>query len=520
MKRRTFLLGMAAAMTGLPALGQVIRPLSPYYAENLGNLSNPFYLSANPGCTQCTGWLDAWTTRVSPECIAAKSVADVVRAVQAARQGARLSIKGTGHDYLGRSNGGDLLLWTHPMRRVWLHDYQGIPAVSAEAGARWLEVYGACQKAGRYAQGGGCTTVGVAGGHIQGSGFGSFSKRYGTGAAGVLEYEVVTADGAVRICNEEQHEDLFWALRGGGGGTFGVVTRVTLRTHPLPERAGLVTGRVYPRSGGDFGELLRRFVQLYPRLNNEHWGEQIAIAPDNALELGLTFLNLTAEQARAVWQPLLNEEVVTVDFSVREMDPAHLWDPEWFQERDPGFVTPNPGHSGQYWWSSNQEEVSSYICSYQSRWLPFRMFSEEGLADLLYRASRLARVHLHLNKGLSGAHPDALERTRKTCLHPAAFDAAALIIVAANLPQAFPNIPGHEPDLAVARQKAERVNGAMALLRAGIPNSGAYSNEADYFEPDWQQAFWGPHYERLLAIKRKYDPTNLFRVHHGVGSEL
>ena len=92
-------------------------------------------------------------------------------------------------------------------------------------------------RAGRYVQGGGCTTVGVAG-LIQSGGFGSFSKNYGMAAAGLLEAEVVTADGEVRIANACTNSDLFWAFKGGGGGTFGVVSKLTLRVRELPELAG------------------------------------------------------------------------------------------------------------------------------------------------------------------------------------------------------------------------------------------------------------------------------------------
>src|SRR6266436_287685 len=74
------------------------------------------------------------------------------------------------------------------------------------------------QREGRYVQGGGCVTVGVAG-LIQSGGFGSFSKAYGMAAASLLEAEVVTADGAVRIANACTHRDLFWGLKGGGGGS-------------------------------------------------------------------------------------------------------------------------------------------------------------------------------------------------------------------------------------------------------------------------------------------------------------
>ena len=92
-------------------------------------------------------------------------------------------------------------------------------------------------KAGQYVQGGGCTTVGVAG-LVQSGGFGSFSKHYGTAAASLLEAEVVTADGKIRIANACTNSDLFWALKGGGGGSFGVVSKITVRVHDLPATTG------------------------------------------------------------------------------------------------------------------------------------------------------------------------------------------------------------------------------------------------------------------------------------------
>ena len=59
----------------------------------------------------------------------------------------------------------------------------------------------------------------------------------------------------------------------------------------------------------------------------------------------------------------------------------------------------------------------------------------------------------------------------------------------------------------------------MTSLRDITPAGGAYGNEANVGEPNWQQAFWGSNYPRLLELKKKYDPTELFYVHHGVGSE-
>ena len=91
-------------------------------------------------------------------------------------------------------------------------------------------------KAGRYVQGGSALTVGVAG-LVMGGGFSNLSKGFGLAAASLLEAEVVTADGDVKLANACANPDLFWALKGGGSG-FGVETRLTLRTHDLPGFVG------------------------------------------------------------------------------------------------------------------------------------------------------------------------------------------------------------------------------------------------------------------------------------------
>jgi hypothetical protein len=212
--------------------GRLIRPVwplagcresagGPACSTALSDMQNPFFHEDQPGATQSTGWLGAWQTAVSPYAVAAETSEDIAAAVRFARRHrVRLVVKGTGHDYLGRSNAPDsLLVWTHRMRTVTVHDAfvpVGAPrgtavvtALSVGAGTRWLEAYQAATRAGLYVQGGGCTSVGASGGFIQGGGFGSFSKRFGTGAGGVLEFEVVTADGIVRTANAYREPDLF-----------------------------------------------------------------------------------------------------------------------------------------------------------------------------------------------------------------------------------------------------------------------------------------------------------------------
>jgi FAD/FMN-containing dehydrogenase len=249
-----------------------VAPASAECTAFFKGLKNPWAIGDNVALTQTSGWADAWTSTPSAYAVTARNAADVAAAVNFARtHRLRLAVKGGGHSYQGTSNAPDsLLVWTRAMNRIELHDGfvgQGCndrpqPAVSLGAGVVWLHAYDAVSKAGRYVQGGGCTTVGVAG-LIQSGGFGTFSKRYGMAAAGLIEAEVVTADGTVRIANACTNPDLFWALKGGGGGSFGIVTRLTLRTRELPEFFGAMFVNVAAKSDAAYRELIQRFVAFY-----------------------------------------------------------------------------------------------------------------------------------------------------------------------------------------------------------------------------------------------------------------
>jgi len=120
---------------------------------------------------------------------------------------------------------------------------------------------------------------------------------------------------------------------------------------------------------------------------------------------------------------------------------------------------------------------------------------------------------------LAGASPEIVAAARDTAVNPAALDAFALAISAAEEQPAYPGVPGHEPDVARAREHRQAVARAMAELRKLVQDPGSYVSESDYFESDWQRAHWGPNYARLAAVKAAYDPDDLFIVHHGVGSE-
>ena len=365
-------------------------PASAECAAFFKGLKNPWLIGDSVALTQTSGWADAWTSTPSAYAVAARNAADVAAAVNFARtHRLRLAVKGGGHSYQGTSNAPDsLLVWTRAMNRIELHDAfvgQGCsdrpqPAVSLGAGVVWLHAYDAVSKAGRYVQGGGCTTVGVAG-LIQSGGFGTFSKRYGLAAAGLIEAEVVTADGTVRIANACTNPDLFWALKGGGGGSFGIVTRLTLRTRELPPFFGAMFVNVAAKSDAAYRDLIQRFVAFYrEQLFNPQWGEQVTFRRDNVLGIAMVFQGLDGDAATAVWKPFFDWLAARPDDFALQAPPIiaalparHFWDAAFLKANAPDFVLSDdrPGApGGNVFWRSNIGEAGWFIQGYESVWMP------------------------------------------------------------------------------------------------------------------------------------------------------
>jgi FAD/FMN-containing dehydrogenase len=511
-------------------------------ADILKHIGNPYFIGDNPALTQTSGWQDAWLSQPSAYAVAARTTADVAAAVNFAREHRlRLVVKGGGHAYLGTSNAPDsLLVWTRAMNDVTLHDAfiprggtpaAAQPAVTVGAGAMWSDAYAAVTtRGGRYVQGGGCTTVGVAG-LVQSGGFGNFSKRFGTAAGGLLEAEVVSADGVARIANAFTNPDLFWALKGGGGGTFGVVTRVTLRTHALPEFVGAVFGEISAATDDAWRALVAKFIDFYrTNLFNEHWGETVNLRGDRRLSLSMVWHGLGQAQAEAAWTPFIEWVKARKEYSLKgprivAIPARHFWDPQFFAKSAPGIMVADdrqhasPDHVV---WAGDREQAGWFIHGYHSAWLPAKLLAPDQqatLADSLVAAARHWDVGLHFNKGLAGAPADALARSRDTATNPGVLDAFALAIIAAGGAPAYPGMPGAKVDRKQAQGDAAAIRDAMSELMKAAPGAGSYVSESDYFHARWQDAYWGANYAQLARVKQKYDPDGLFFVHHGVGSE-
>jgi hypothetical protein len=512
--------------------------------ELFNSLKNPYFIGDNPALTQTLGYQGAWQCEPSVYAVAATCTADIVAAVNFARiNNLRLVVKGGGHSYLGTSNAPDsLLIWTRKMKKIELLDnftplgcegtQEPQHAVTIEAGAMWMQAYDAVTtKGGRYVQGGGCATVGVAG-LIQSGGFGSFSKKYGLAAAALLQAEIVTSDGAVKIVNANKYPDLFWALKGGGGGSFGVVTKVVLKTRELPKSFGAVFGSIKATDDTSFKKLIAKILNHYDKnLFNPNWGESISFHSNNTVNINLVFNCITQKEAKEVWKELeqwIKESPQNYLFekplTIIEIPAKYLWNNSFLRKYAPNSIGVDErpqAPAENIYWAADKQQSGQFLFGYHSAWLPSTLLEENmqsGLTNAIFLASRKWSLSLHFNKGLAGAHPEEIALAKDTAINPALLTAFALLIIGGESEPTFKGITNHEPDIN-GNEKAEQINMAMQEILKVVPNAGSYVAESNFFQKKWQSSFWGTNYKKLAAVKKKYDAEGLFFVHHGVGSE-
>lgn len=177
--------------------------------------------------------------------------------------------------YNGKSTGaGALSVWTHHLKTLefkdWNDQYYTGKVAKLGAGIQGMEAYEAAQARGLRMVSGECPTVGMAGGYSQGGGHSALSSKYGLGADQVLEWEVIDGNGRFLVANREQNSDLYWALSGGGGGTYGVVWSMTSKAHADGHVAGLnLTFTTTNVSDKTFFSVVEYYNSLLPSIVDE-----------------------------------------------------------------------------------------------------------------------------------------------------------------------------------------------------------------------------------------------------------
>ncbi|CAF1099749.1 unnamed protein product [Didymodactylos carnosus] len=416
----------------------------------------------------------------------------------------RLVIKTTGHDYLGRSTAADsLLLWLHYMKNMtFMENFTTCDgsnlsnAIRVGAGVQWGQVYAWLTQYNLTAIGGAASTVCAAGGYLQGGGHSPLSRWKGMAADQVLEFDVIMANGQRQTVNACQNTDLFWALRGGGGGTFAIVLSVVLRTYPSPP---LVVGlySITASNGTTYSSLIHNFIGYLPTLADRGWAGYFNMKDTN---LVISFIQPYGKltEAYAILPYLLtNNTDSQINYNFTTAAPSFY---DFFiQVLAPG----NP---------------TGYNVLLGSRLIPETIVRNQSyqLAETFLQANGLSQTGSTLLGHLvAGGQVSNVSSTNNNSVNPVWRTSLLHMVFAVTWPD--------EISESLLQEIPAYVRSQVAILQtmAGGSQSGCYLNEADPNELNWQQKFFGTqaNYDRLKSIKQTADPLGLFVCKDCVGSD-
>ncbi|KAK4121492.1 FAD-binding domain-containing protein [Parathielavia appendiculata] len=438
--------------------------------------------------------------------VKATSVYQIQLAVNFARNmGLRLIVKNTGHDFLGKSLGaGALSIWTHNLKTIKFKksvktpSYSG-PAIELGAGVQVGELYAAANEFGVTAVGGECKGVGVAGGYSAGGGHSPLSSKFGLGSDQILSLDVVLPNGRFVTASETENEDLFWALRGGGGSTFGVVTSILVKAHPKMNFSGLTWTIMAGPDTANSNDVFWQAMYAY-------WAKFPEFAAKGSYGYGSIFPTGTGY----MWSmnPWLVPGMALADFKAMVQPLFDEWTAMGFSftpvffEHDNFYDTWSTGHFPT-------EAVANSNLRTASRLFPRSAWANETERVAMFDAVRSvveegsALIQYNMNPAAPAGTPASGANSHWR-------DAVWFGIMGT----------GWAPGISQAELEAVQrkiTDDWMGRLRPYGP--GGYMNEGDVMEPDFAEAFFGTNYDRLLQIKRRVDPYDVFWAPTAVGSE-
>ena len=397
-------------------------------------------------------------------------VADVMRGVEFARsRDLPLSIRGGGHSVAGKAVcDGGLMLDLSPMKGIRVDPAQR--TAEAQAGLTLGEFDHETQAFGLATTLGVVSVTGIAGLTL-GGGLGWLNGRHGLACDNLISADVVTADGRLLRATEEENEDLFWGIRGGGG-NFGVVTSFQYRLHPVS--TVLAGGLSYPLSKAH--EVLRYYHEFASGCpDGLSTTASLGVSPEGEGTISVSVCYCgPLEEGERVLRPLrefgspLADNIEPMAYTTLQSAP------------DAGFP---PGRR-HYWKSSYIKELSEEAMEVMA----------EYVSEIPSRATGVGLQQMH----------GAASRVDPTAT-------------------AFPHRDEHYDFLILSQwadpaESEKNVEWTRSLFEAMEPffEEGVYVNNLGDEGEDRVMAAYGANYGRLLALKGKYDPTNLFRLNQNI----
>ncbi len=419
---------------------------------------------------------------VRPAGIAACATEGDVRAALgwAAGHGMPFAVRSGGHSFAGLSTTTGLLISLRRMKSVVP---SGEDRLVVGGGATVADVYDA-RAAHLYVPGGRCPTVGMAGLTL-GGGLGFNDRKWGMTCDRLAETRLVLADGSLVRASERENADLFWACRGGAGGNFGINTGFTYRAVDVSGQSVGVFELSFPAVRG---------VEVMDAVQ-----DVLAADRHHDFDLQITFRN-PGDGSGAVLS-LLGQRLGDEDALRRTLAPVLALKPAG------KFLEQRHFFDGQkyLWTAPPKPEAGAFKCLVADRRL-----DRHTVVDVIDwieewqpgKGENSVYVAMFAMGGAGTApDPDATAYPHRR---------AAFVIDIGTHWQ--PGAPRHVTDRLLAQQRA-----LYRTLRQGLRTDAAYVNFADPDLHDWQHAYYQGNYDRLVAVKHRYDPNGLFRHAQSIG---
>ncbi len=402
-----------------------------------------------------------------------RSTADIAEAVRFAReQGLDVTVRGGGHNVAGRAVAdGALMIDLSPMKGMYVDP--AARTLRAQGGLLWRELNRETAAHGLAVTGGAISTTGIAGLTL-GGGLGWLMAKHGLAADNVLGVELVTAGGEILNVTAESHPDLFWALRGGGG-NFGVAASFLYQLHPLT----MVTGGIIGHPIDAAPELLRFYRDAVADASDDLTVFAALVhAPDGS---GLKL------SAFAVFHTGTPEE------AERELAPFKTWGSPLVVE-----VGPMPYHV------MNTILDAGYPAGSLNYWLSsFTRGLTDGLIDTM--VERFATVPSPMSAILLEHFHGAVTRVGVTdTAVPHRSPGWNLLI-----PSVWTSPADNDANIAWTRE-------THAALAPHLDERRWLNYLGDDQGEDAVRGAYGPNYDRLREVKRRYDPENVFHHNHNI----
>ena len=404
---------------------------------------------------------------------------------------------------LGKSTGkGALSIWTHYLKNISIYQYESAnysgSAIKLGAGVQGWEVLEAANaRELRVVIATGLTT-GLAGAFSQGGGHSDLSSLYGLAADQVLEWEVVTANGDRLTASPAANFDIYWALSGGGGSTYGVVISMTVKAFPDgPIGTAAITFSNLNASQNTYWKGVSAFHSNLLTWVESGGSASYAITNQSFSLIPATFPSTSKKDVTRLISPLKDAlNGLSLHYSINvTIFPSYLtYISHYF----------GPLPYGPYAAAQVQG----------GRLLPYSVVQtkNEDLSNALREITSGGEFYI-IGRGLNVSHSVAGNSPGSNAILPSWRESVATLITASIWDYTLP--------LEKNLMKEDRLSKSILPLLQSVTGdgSGVYMNEGDFRQPDFQTQFYESNYQALKGIKKKYDPHDLFYATTAVGSE-